>query len=683
VSNREFLQAIFGDKAGKAIVCGFAGDPANPPPGAWGCTHFDKARLRRRDNQYYCVSLFDSPGRRPRRKAEYFAGCYVVGLDDVGEKLDADFASRLPAPSAVLETSKGSEQWLYFLSEPCTNKARFDYLHDTLIASGLAPDGTDPGQKGVTRYLRLPEGANHKPAKMVGGKPFATLVKVWEPDRRYTVERIAEALSADLDAAPAARSHKPGMHDPEHPLWDVLPPRSRPKPDGWADVDCPWSSDHTKGDSGAAAVTHADGSFAFKCHHGHCSDKDADKVRQWMRETNPPAFADLTQYEEAKQAEVAATMVAEAFAGIESEPPRVPSVVVPLREGDALSAPERRVADRPLFTPVSEFVAAARPPEWLVRGYLERRATTFLIGAPGSGKSWVALGWAASVATGTPWLGHHSEPGRVAYLAGEGKAGMQRRLAAWYQHANAPMSGSLIVSERGAALDDPDELAIVRSALRAFCGEGGGLDLLVVDTMARCFSGDENSAKDAGAFLRGVESLALEFRCAVVVVHHVGHGDGERARGSSALRGAADAEYLVRLDKADVRTITNNKMKDGPPPRQVAFALEDYTCALPSGVMADSAVVAPAELPVKPVALPAKARLLVEAIKSAGASAEWNEVRDKFLELHDAERDAKGSARDPHRKRAFGRAKDALLERLGAKDDSDPWELALAADPFM
>ena len=82
-------------------------------------------------------------------------------LDDVKEKLNLEEVNRLPAPSWV-ETSKGSEQWGYILTEPCTERHQVENLLDGLVANGLAPDGRDPGMKGVTRYVRLPDGYNTK-----------------------------------------------------------------------------------------------------------------------------------------------------------------------------------------------------------------------------------------------------------------------------------------------------------------------------------------------------------------------------------------------------------------------------------------------------------------------------------------------------------------------------------------
>ncbi|WP_439560713.1 AAA family ATPase [Roseinatronobacter sp.] len=50
---------------------------------------------------------------------------------------------------------------------------------------------------------------------------------------------------------------------------------------------------------------------------------------------------------------------------------------------------------------------------------------------PSSGKSFLAVGIALSVATGTPFHGRDTKQGAVFFIAGEGRNGLARRFAAW------------------------------------------------------------------------------------------------------------------------------------------------------------------------------------------------------------------------------------------------------------
>lgn len=64
------------------------------------------------------------------------------------------------------------------------------------------------------------------------------------------------------------------------------------------------------------------------------------------------------------------------------------------------------------------------------------------------------------------------------------------------------------------------------------------------------------------------------FNCCVLLLHHTGHSDKHRARGSMALKGALDAEYLIEKDNGVVK-ITNTKIKDGETPKPVFFRLKN------------------------------------------------------------------------------------------------------------
>src|SRR4051812_37793236 len=64
------------------------------------------------------------------------------------------------------------------------------------------------------------------------------------------------------------------------------------------------------------------------------------------------------------------------------------------------------------------------PPEWLIEGVIESSALGVLYGPPGCGKSFAALDWALSVATGKAWHGREVRQGAVVYVAGEGTTGV-------------------------------------------------------------------------------------------------------------------------------------------------------------------------------------------------------------------------------------------------------------------
>lgn len=287
--NSEFLQSLFGDKAPRVHVASHPFDPDDIPNDqharAWAGGPIHQQSLRDGENQYFTISLFH--GTR-RRKADFDA-TYVIVLDDVREKLDQRQANRLPPPTYVLETSPGSEQWGYKLTEPCADRRRVENLQDGLVASDLAPSGRDPGMKGVTRYVRLPDGHNLKQSKSFFGTPWKCQLITWKPDRTTTLEALAEPFGIDLDAARREQRVDGAADIPDHPLLAAVTIKEQRGP-GRYDITCPWVHEHTgEADNGAAVFTNADGSIGFQCHHGACQERTARDLLAEI-ETHQPGF---------------------------------------------------------------------------------------------------------------------------------------------------------------------------------------------------------------------------------------------------------------------------------------------------------------------------------------------------------------------------------------------------------
>jgi AAA domain len=225
------------------------------------------------------------------------------------------------------------------------------------------------------------------------------------------------------------------------------------------------------------------------------------------------------------------------------------------------------------FVRIADMVT--RPPIFLIDGVIEVDSFSVLFGEPASGKSLVAIDMAASIATGYPFHDHTVLAGPVFYVAGEGKNGLRRRFAAWECRTGQSIDDApLYASQAAVRFLDSTSANMVTSAIEQLAATCGTPRMIVVDTLARNFGdGDENSQKDMNAFIAALDQLRERFSgSTVLLVHHSGHGDKERARGSSALRGAVDAEYKVAKEGGAVH-LTNHKMKDAAPPSPMAFAL--------------------------------------------------------------------------------------------------------------
>lgn len=281
INNKTFLKAIFGEDYQRVHVTSFLEDPSNIPADkkgrCWCGGAYSDVDLIPDSNQYFTVSLFRRDNYKANRRKDNFIACYVIGLDDVKEKLPLEQVERLPTPSIIVKTSLGSEQWLYILRIPETNQDRVDNLHDGLIANGLAPNSKDPGQKGVTRYLRLPEGVNTKQSRIDAnrGMPPRCEVVEFNPDLKYSLEQLAAPFNVDLSMPRVPKRNKGAADIPDHPLLQTSAINiKKVNRAGNYDITCPWVDEHTgSADDGAAMFTNDNGTIGFKCHHGSCEHR--------------------------------------------------------------------------------------------------------------------------------------------------------------------------------------------------------------------------------------------------------------------------------------------------------------------------------------------------------------------------------------------------------------------------
>jgi RecA-family ATPase len=61
-----------------------------------------------------------------------------------------------------------------------------------------------------------------------------------------------------------------------------------------------------------------------------------------------------------------------------------------------------------------------KPPSWLIADTVPEQGLIALYGAPGDGKSFIALDMALCVAAGIPWQGHDTQKAYVVYVSAEG-----------------------------------------------------------------------------------------------------------------------------------------------------------------------------------------------------------------------------------------------------------------------
>lgn len=273
-----------------------------------------------------------------------------------------------------------------------------------------------------------------------------------------------------------------------------------------------------------------------------------------------------------------AVKVANAYRYAENDPgakvalpsdfPVVPELGTVIPNSGTISGTMERAVSRvtPKILGLREFASlTARSAGYVVKGMFQRQSYACMYGAPGEGKTFVALDLAYHVAAGAAWMGAKVHAGPVLYLAYEGTGGMVKRAQALrqrYGDADVPLyivNSAFNLREKTGRAELGDIMALLPNKAT----------LIVIDTFARALmGGDENSAQDVGAFNSAVAALIASTGACVLVIHHSGKDKTRGARGSSALLGALDTEVEI-----DGHQILARKQRDVEIAAPIGFKL--------------------------------------------------------------------------------------------------------------
>jgi hypothetical protein len=217
---------------------------------------------------------------------------------------------------------------------------------------------------------------------------------------------------------------------------------------------------------------------------------------------------------------------------------------------------------------------------WLVEGLWEEEGVGVLGGAPKSCKSWLALDFAFSVATGTPALQRHevSAPGPVLVFAAEDHpARVRSRLEGLAVHrgedlARVPLH---LITESALRLDtrrDQDRLARAVGRYRP--------RLLVLDPFVRLHRIDENSALEVSGVLAYLRELQRDSHVAILVVHHsrkAGVGSdqvGLSLRGSGDFHAWGESNLYLRRRRGALELISEQRNAPSLEPIQLVLRVD-------------------------------------------------------------------------------------------------------------
>jgi putative DNA primase/helicase len=221
-------------------------------------------------------------------------------------------------------------------------------------------------------------------------------------------------------------------------------------------------------------------------------------------------------------------------------------------------------------------IAATIEPEpigWLWPGYLAAGKFHLMAGAPGTGKTTVALAIAATVSVGGQWPdGTQSEAGDVLIWTAEDDPAdtIVPRL-----HANgANVKRCHIITgysdERGARPFDP--ATDMPALLNALASHTAGIKLLIIDPVVSAVSGDSHKNTETRRGLQPIVDAAARLRCAVIGISHFSKGTAgrepvERVTGSIAFGALPRVVFATAKRSADNdegRMLVRAKSNIGP-----------------------------------------------------------------------------------------------------------------------
>lgn len=229
---------------------------------------------------------------------------------------------------------------------------------------------------------------------------------------------------------------------------------------------------------------------------------------------------------------------------------------------------------------------------WLVPGLIPSGTVTLLTGDGGTGKSLLALQLATACALGKPWLGKTVAGGRALFVSAEDDEDeLHRRLADVLEAEEASFADLDQLALRSLAGEDA-----LLTALDARTGHQKATDLfreldafltdlapalVVLDTLADLFPGNENDRAQARQFIGMLRGLAIRHDCAVVLLAHPslsGIQNGTGMSGSTGWHNSVRSRlYLERVIQGDdepnpdARVLRTMKANYGPTGAEIAL----------------------------------------------------------------------------------------------------------------
>lgn len=209
---------------------------------------------------------------------------------------------------------------------------------------------------------------------------------------------------------------------------------------------------------------------------------------------------------------------------------------------------------------------------WTIKNILpESAGLSVIYGDPGSYKSFITLDMTLSMACCLDWHGHKVKGKNILYMAGEGQEGLLKRIEVWRMKRKQEEIKNFTLLPLSCLLDDEEDAMEFLFLLRRMETP----DIIVVDTLSRSMSGEENSKVDMGKVVKMLDRIREELGCSAIVVHHSGKEKDKGLRGSNSLEAATHVIFKTEKNDEDMSVVLKcERQKDDAIPGDLAFDME-------------------------------------------------------------------------------------------------------------
>lgn len=207
--------------------------------------------------------------------------------------------------------------------------------------------------------------------------------------------------------------------------------------------------------------------------------------------------------------------------------------------------------------PLTALLNGSTEIEWVIDPFIPPRGSALLAGRSGSGKTWLGLDVALSVATGDPWLGRFPvKQGKVLIVDEENAELLLRvrlqKLLRGRQIDADDIPIYFLVSECVNLSPTTTKNGIVQSQsyrkLAATIAEKQPR-LVIFDSLTRIHRANENAANEIAQVFSGIKMLTSKLGISTLMIHHFRKSgssvSGHRIRGSADIRAFFDTTMLI------------------------------------------------------------------------------------------------------------------------------------------